>query len=122
MTPIFENPVTTQWNGNMKTVLISIEQISANVPKTNRNRIVWSIRISFLVGAALIVAMLISIFLGGVWYGLIFIPPMIGAYGLFVSSGMQLNQIDGQCVEATASAKKYHKIDVHPTQTQYSYL
>lgn len=60
----------------------------------NRRRLVFSVRFSFLLGAVLVVAMLFAFYLWGAWVGAMFVPPLVGSYGLFLSSGNQLNALD----------------------------
>lgn len=65
-----------------------------NTVALRRRRIVRSVQVSFWAGAGLVLGMIVAAWIGGIWVGVAFIPGLIGAYGLFVSSGKLLNEID----------------------------
>lgn len=58
------------------------------------SRLRKSIRWSFFAGIVLIAAALAGFWFGGVWIGIAFVPGIIAAYGLFLSSGSQLEQLE----------------------------
>ena len=60
------------------------------VGSRSRNLVTFSIQISFWLGAILVLGMIGSFVFYDIWVGLMFIPPLLGAYGLFLSSGKQL--------------------------------
>ena len=53
-----------------------------------------SARFAFFLGVILVVAMPLGFLMGGHLIGWLFLPPLVGAYGLFLSSGAQLYELD----------------------------
>ena len=123
MSPYSISPVSTSLNGNPSVNLTPTEHLPNIDRKPRRNWIMWSIRISFILGCGAVVATIVGFIFGGLWYGLIFVPAFIGAYGLFVSSGIQLNKMDAQYVYAgtTVARVNYNILDVEPTFSEKHY-
>ena len=67
---------------------------TSNTNFKKRRRVALSVRASFLVGACFLLALPFGFFFGGPWIGGLLIPPTLGVYGLFLSSGKQLYVID----------------------------
>jgi hypothetical protein len=61
-----------------------------------RRKLLLSIRGSFFAGWVLCIGMLSGFVLGGFWLGIMFVPPILGCYGLFLSSGMQLDKMNSR--------------------------
>lgn len=116
--------VQTTWNGNPNISVNQTAQSPKNGFKSKRNLVVWAIRVAFSVGFGSFIAMTISFIVGDIWIGLFFIPAIIGAYGLFVSSGMQLNVIDAHYPYSVADITEqgYITYDVTTAPTRNSYL
>jgi hypothetical protein len=59
---------------------------------------------SFFFGVGFVAAAIVATAIGGIWLGFAFMPGVLGAYGLFLSSGKQLDKIDGAIlVDQTAT-------------------
>ena len=96
--PRIAAPTPTSWALPISEVRLEKPTGTSREPgsseSSNRRTLVLSVRLSFFLGAALVVAMLLAFYLWGAWVGAMFIPPLAGTYGLFLSSGKQLNVLD----------------------------